>query len=249
MKTWIRKAGRSGEWIAKKKRKRSLRRAGTLIICSRNQRIASHKKKREEKLKEVENSFELRNQSQRGEVRADVKNLSQSFGQSRVARVLPELPELPEVAVLAVLVLLAVLCAAGNQLATHFPSQCSCPPATEGGFTPRISSNWQRGCFTSTETVCTRVAWKEGRGSFFDPRAPDTARDNLPHNTTQHNTTQLHSTTHNDTNTAKQSTTQLQTLQRQPSTKHNSVSQSNAPSRNVKWQEMRSATRTFSHKL
>ena len=78
--------------------------------------------------------------------------------------------------------------------------------------------------------------WHGGReGSFFDPRAPDTARDNLPHNTTQHNTTQLHSTTHNDTNTAKQSTTQLQTLQRQPSTKHNSVSQSNAPSRNLKY--------------
>ena len=171
-----------------------------MIICSRNQRIASHKKKREGKLKEVESSFELRNQSQRGEVRADVKNLSQSFGQSRVARVLPVLPELPvlaELPELAVLEVLPELGAAGNQLATHFPSQCSCPPASEGGFTPRISSNWQRGCFTSTETVCTRVAWKGGGASLIREllTRPETTCHTAQHNTAQHTTIQIQQNT------------------------------------------------------
>ena len=80
---------------------------------------------------------------------------------------LPELPVLAVLAVLAVLSELAVLevlpelGAAGNQLATHFPSQCSCPPASEGGFTPRISSNWQRGLHFNRD--CVHQGGMEGR--------------------------------------------------------------------------------------
>ena len=113
-------------------------------------------------MKGVQSSFELSNQLQRGSVCSRCEKSVAEFW----ARSLPVLP---------------VLCGAGQSAGDTF----SIPmllPLLGRFYSTDFFKLAVRGALQ--QTVC-RVAWKGSwEGSVFDPAAPDTARDNLPHNTT-----------------------------------------------------------------